>query len=106
MSEEKKSPLQVEVFKPGTTIKIDLPVAYVERFNQFLLEFIPFKDEEHFKTTMEKINNKEQDEPFSYHTTTLLSFLVLAEESARKQGLLEHVEIDRETGKRVESSTD
>lgn len=103
---ETKEPLKVEVFKPGSTITVELPVAYVERFNQFLLEFIPFKDEEHFKTTMEKVKDNKQDDEYSYHTTTLLSFLVLCEESARKQGLLEYVDIDPETGKRVESSTD
>jgi hypothetical protein len=103
MSEEKKSPIKVEVFKKDTTIKVDLPVAYVERFNQFMLEFIPFENEEHFKTTMDKIQKNEQDDAFSYHTTTLLSFLVLVEESARKQGLLEEVEIDPETGNKIES---
>lgn len=103
---ENKGPLKVEVFKPETVINIQLPVAYVERFNQFMLEFIPFKDEEHFKATMDKVRDNKQDDEFSYHTTTLLSFLVLCEESARKQGLLEYVEIDPETGKKVETSKD
>lgn len=103
---EKKESIKVEVFKPDTTIKVDLPVNYVARFNQFLLEFIPFKDEDHFKTTMEKIKNNQQDDEFSFHTTTLLSFLTLCENSAREQGLLEYVDIDKETGEKIESSED
>jgi hypothetical protein len=103
---EKKETIKVEVFKPDTTIKLELPVNYVMRFNQFLLEFIPFKDEEHFKATMEKIKNKQEDDEFSFHTTTLLAFLTLCENTARDQGLLEMIDIDKETGEKVESSTD
>jgi hypothetical protein len=103
---ENKETIKVEVFKPDTTIKLELSVNYVMRFNQFLLEFIPFKDEEHFKTTMEKVKNNQQDDEFSFHTTTLLSFLTLCENAAREQGLLDMIDIDKETGEKVESSID
>lgn len=103
---EKKEPLKVEIFKPNTIIKLELPVTYVERFNQFLLDFIPFKDEEHFNEVMKKIADKKEDDEFSYHTTTLMSFLALCEDAARKQGHLELVDIDRETGERINSSED
>ena len=105
MSESKK-PIRVEVFKPDTVINIELPVAYVERFNQFMLEFIPFKDDQHLKDTLEKVQKGEQDEPFSYHTTTLLSFLVLVEEAARKQNLLKYVEIDPDAQETKDVSED
>ena len=103
---EKRESIKVEVFKPDTTIKVELPVNYVMRFNQFLLEFIPFKDEEHFKATMEKVKNNQQDDEFSFHTTTILAFLTLCENSAREQGLLDYVDIDKETGEKIEPSID
>jgi hypothetical protein len=103
---EKKEPLKVEIFKPDTIIKLELPVTYVERFNQFLLDFIPFRDEEHFQEVMKKIADKKEDDDFSYHTTTLMSFLALCEQAARKQGHLEVIDIDRETGDRIQVSED
>jgi hypothetical protein len=54
MSEEKKK-LTIEVYKEGTTVDIKLPVEYVYRFNQLLLEFIPFTDQDHFNKVMKNI---------------------------------------------------
>jgi hypothetical protein len=99
MSEEKKEvkPIVLEVYKENTTITVDLPVTYVTRFNQMLLEFIPFKDQDHFNEVMKRVQEGDQSEPFSYNVTTLLSFLTLVEESARKQGHLKNVEFNLET---------
>tara|TARA_R110000868_G_C10916146_1_gene765321 strand:+ start:972 stop:1289 length:318 start_codon:yes stop_codon:yes gene_type:complete len=105
MSEPKK-PVEVEVYKPDTVIKIDLPVAYVQRFNQLMLEGIPFKDHDHFTETLKKVEKGDQDDPYSYHVTTILSFLVMVEEAARKQGHLKTVEINPETQEQTDVSED
>lgn len=99
MSEENKEvkPIILEVYKEKTVIKVDLPVAYVTRFNQMLLEFIPFKDQEHFNEVMEKVKKGDESDPFSYNVTTLLSFLNLVEDEARKQGHLKKVEYNPTT---------
>lgn len=103
MSEENKEvkpevkPIVLEVYKENTTINIDLPVAYVSRFNQMLLEFIPFKDQDHFNEVMKRVQEGDQSEPFSYNVTTMLSFLNLVEDAARKQGHLKNVEFNPET---------
>lgn len=99
MSEEKKEvqPIVLEVYKENTTITVEVPVAYVSRFNQMLLEFIPFKDQDHFNDVMKRVQEGDQSEPFSYNVTTLLSFLTLVEEAARKQGHLKNVEFNPET---------
>jgi hypothetical protein len=99
MSEENKevTPIILEVYKENTTINVDIPVAYVSRFNHMLLEFIPFKDQDHFNEVMKRVQEGDQSEPFSYNVTTLLSFLNLVEESARKQGHLKNVEFNPET---------
>lgn len=99
MSEETKEvkPIILEVYKEDVVIKVDLPVAFVTRFNQLLLEFMPFKDQQHFEEVMKRVQEGDQSEPFSYNVTTVLSFLTLVEESARKQGLLKNVEFNPET---------
>ncbi|NDD82680.1 hypothetical protein EBZ38_00150 [bacterium] len=96
MSEEKKK-LTVEVYKEGTTIDVKIPVEYVYRFNQLLLEFIPFTDQNHFNTVMKNITDGKIEGPFEYHVSTVLMFLNLIEDSARAQDLLKTVEYDPET---------
>lgn len=100
MSEETKEvkPVKVEIYKPDVNITIELPVGYVARFNQMLLEFFPFKDEQHLLDTMKKISDSKEDpDEFVYNARTILSFLVLVEEAARKQGHLKYVEYDPAT---------
>ena len=43
---EDLKPVRAEVYKENTSISLELPVDYVMRFNQILLEFVPFKDQE------------------------------------------------------------
>jgi hypothetical protein len=105
MSEEKKKMI-LEVYKEGTTVKLDLPVEYVYRFNQLLLEFIPFKDQEHFNSVMKNITDGKIEGPFEYHMSTVLAFLNLVESSAREQSLLKSVEYDPETKTRTEVNED
>lgn len=105
MSEPKK-PIEVEVYKPDTVIKIDLPVAYVQRFNQLMLEGIPFKDQEHFAEIIKKVETGDQDDPYSYHVTTILSFLVMIEDAAREQGHLKMIEINPETQEQTDVNKD
>lgn len=105
MSEEKKK-MVLEVYKEGTTVNIKLPVEYVYRFNQMLLEFVPFTDQEHFNTVMKNISEGKIEGPFEYHVSTVLMFLNLVEDSARAQGLLKSVEYDPETQTKTDISED
>lgn len=103
MSEEKKK-VVLEVYKEGTTVDIKLPVEYVYRFNQFLLEFIPFQDQEHFNKVLKNIADGKIEGPFEYHVSTVLMFLNLVEDSARTQDLLKSVEYDPESQTRTDVS--
>lgn len=103
MSEEKKK-VVLEVYKEGTTVDIKLPVEYVYRFNQFLLEFIPFQDQEHFNKVLKNISDGNIEGPFEYHVSTLLMFLNLVEDSARAQSLLKSVEYDPATQTKTDVS--
>ena len=99
MSEEKNEvkPIVLEVYKENVTVNVDIPVNFVSRFNQLLLEFIPFKDQTHFEDVMKRVQEGDESEPFSYNVTTVLSFLMLVEDAARKQGHLKTVEFNPET---------
>jgi flagellar biosynthesis component FlhA len=109
MSEETNEvkPIKVEIYKPEAVITIQLPVGYVARFNQMLLEFFPFKDEQHLKDTLKKVADSQDDpDEFVYNVRTILSFLVLVEEEARKQGHLKYVEYDPVTETTTDVSED
>lgn len=95
MSEEKKT-VEIEIYKKDSTIKLNLPSVYVQRFNQLMLEFLPFKDEEHFQKVLQNIAENKIEGPFEYHMETIMSFLTLVEEAARQQNLLEKVQINPE----------
>jgi len=97
MSENtEKKITEVDVYKEGVIIDIKLPVAFVTRFNQLLLEGIPFKDVEHVAEVMGKVAKGDQDDPFAYHVTTLISFLSLVEDAAKEQGHLKKIKINSE----------
>jgi hypothetical protein len=103
MSEEKKK-LTIEVYKEGTTVDVKLPVEYVYRFNQLLLEFIPFTDQDHFNKVLKNISEGKIEGPFEYHVSTVLMFLNLIEDSARAQDILKSIEYDPETQTKKDTS--
>jgi hypothetical protein len=94
---EDLKPVRAEVYKENTQISLELPVDYVVRFNQMLLEFIPFKDQEHFTEVMKKISEGTIDDAFTYHCQTILAFLTLVETAARAQEKLHWIEYDPAT---------
>lgn len=94
---EDLKPVRAEVYKEETSIEVNIPVAYVMRFNQLLLEFVPFKDQEHFNEVMRNIGEGKIEEPFAYHCQTILAFLTLIETAARSQDKLQWVEYDPAT---------
>jgi hypothetical protein len=97
MPVEDLKPVRAEVYKENTNITVELPVDYVMRFNQMLLEFVPFKDQEHFTEVMKKIGQGNIDDAFTYHCQTILAFLTLVESAARQQEKLHWVEYDPAT---------
>lgn len=97
MSEEKAKPVRAEVYKEDVLISLELPVAYVTRFNQLLLEGLPYKDQDHFLEVMKNIGENKIEDAHTYHTQTILAFLTLVEDAARKQNHLHWVEYNPET---------
>lgn len=100
--EETPNKVKLEVYKEDSVIKIELPVKYVYRFNELLMNFIPFRDQEHMMTTLENISNNKIEDDFAYHVATILAFLTLVEDSAREQNLLKKVEYDRTTNEKTD----
>lgn len=104
MSEEKKEPkiIEREVLKENTVIKLEIPVDYYFRLNQFLFEFFPFKDENHLTEIIAKVaEGKDETDAEAYHFRTFLSLQLLIEDAAKKQGHTHVVKIDIEKGERV-----
>lgn len=102
MAEETPKTREVEILKKDTVIDIKLPVDFYFRFNQFMLEFFPVKDAEHFQQILTNIRDgKDSEDAHSYHFRTILSFLLLVEDEARKQGHTEKVNFNVETGEKI-----
>jgi hypothetical protein len=90
---------EVEILKKETVIDIKLPVDFYFRFNQFILEFFPIKDGKELENIIKNIKEgKENEHVPSYHFRTLLSFLLLVEDEARKQGHTKMVKLNTEDG--------
>ena len=96
-TEPTKKIFELEVYQDNSTINVELPVEFVMRFNQLLMEFIPFKDQDHFLEVMKNISDKKFDEPFAYHVSTIIFLLNKIEDAARQQGKLQWVEYNAET---------
>jgi hypothetical protein len=103
MSEESKPTIrEIEMLKRETVIDVKVPVDFYFRFNQFMIEFFPVKDAKHLEDILKLIQEgKDDTDVHAYHYRTLLSFLLLVEDSARKQGHTEMVKINTTTGERV-----
>lgn len=103
MSEESKSTIkEVEIIKKDTVITVQLPVDFYFRFNQFIMEFFPVKDKDHLSQILKNIQDgKDNEDPHSYHFRTILSFLLLVEDSARTQGHTEKVKFNTTTGEKI-----
>jgi hypothetical protein len=110
MSEEQKpeSVLKnVEVLKRDVKIKLDLPVAYHTRLNQFIMEMFPVKDQKEFAELLDRvIKDETQEDRKAYHLHTLISLVTIIEDSAREQGFTEKVNYDMETGEYSKPSTE
>jgi len=90
---------EVEVLLKDTVIDVKIPVDFYFRFNQFLLEFFPLKDGKEFEEIIKNINEGKDNEHIpSYHFRTILSFLLLVEDAARKQGHTKMVKLNAEDG--------
>jgi len=100
--QENTEKVKVEIYKEDSTIKLELPVAYVLRFNEMLMNFIPFENQEHMFKVLDNVANGKIEDNFTYHVATLLSFLTLVEDSAREQNLLKKVEYDPITKEKTE----
>ena len=101
MSEESKPTIrEVEIIKKDTVIKIDLPVDFFFRLNQFMLDFTE-KPEDMGKIIELITNGQEHTDPRAYHFRTLLSLQILIEDAAREQGHTEIIKVNTDTGQRV-----
>ena len=102
--EEKPDPIlkNVEVLKRNTVIKLELPVSYHTRLNQFMLELFPISDKEEFAKLLEKVAKDDiEHDRKAYHLSTLISLITLMEEKAREQGHTEKVDYNMETGEYI-----
>lgn len=103
MSEESAPVIrEVEILKKDTVIDVKLPVDFYFRFNQFMTEFFPVKDAKHLEEILKLIQEgKDNDDVHAYHFRTLLSFLLLVEDEARKQGHTEMIKLNTTTGEKL-----
>lgn len=78
---------KLKVIKPGSVINVSIPVDIYYRLNQFILYGFPFKNNDTFSSTLEKIQKGEEDTPEAYHFKTLLGVQSLIENAAKEQNL-------------------
>ena len=101
MSEKETNIIEVEVLPEDIEVTITLPVAYYYRINQLILNFFPFKDQEHLESTLKLLSEEKEDTAEAYHLKTLMSLQVLIEEQARKDNKLKRVKVNKETGEKI-----
>jgi len=100
----KKKTQKVKVIDKDCIIKAEIPGIFYYRFNKMLgehFEYKEYKDKEHFKQIMEDIKEGKQETPLAYHIYTVMAFQILLEDLAEEQGLMKEIEIDLETGERI-----
>jgi hypothetical protein len=98
MSKSKTIP--TEIIPLDCIIDIKVKGAFVARLNQFITDYLPsvFKDLEHQNQVFSDIKNGvNQNDPYVYHTTTILALFGLLEGEAKAQKLTKIVELDPET---------
>jgi hypothetical protein len=98
---QKENIIEVEILPEDIEVTITLPIAYYYRINHLILNFFPFKDQQHLEDTLKLISEEKENTPEAYHLKTLMSLQMLIEEQARKDKKLKIVKVDKESGQKI-----
>lgn len=98
---QKENIIEVEILPEDIEVTVTLPITYYYRINQLILNFFPFKDEQHLADTLKLISEEKEDTPEAYHLKTLMSLQMIIEEQARKDNKLKVVKVNKETGEKI-----
>lgn len=101
MSKQETNIIEVEIIPEDIEVTITLPIAYYYRLNQLILNFFPFKNQEHLESTLKTLSEEKEDTPEAYHLKTLMSLQMLMEEQARKDNKLKIIKVNKETGEKI-----
>jgi hypothetical protein len=106
-NEEKNSNLiDVEIIPFESVIDIKISGDFVGRIANFLTNFFPYKNEEHYKELIKNVKeNTNQDDPYVYNFTTLVALQAHIEQQAREQNVVKTIKVDKTTGKPVDENS-
>ncbi len=99
---EETNLVPLEVIPPGSVMSIEINTDLYIRLQQLLLEGLPHKDLEDFRSTLRLVKEDKAAEGIPYHAHTLLFLLNLVELAAKKQGVIQKKEFDLQEKKVVD----
>ena len=104
MSENKKI-IEADSMPKDAKLTLTVDSIFYYRFNQFLFDYMEKQDPEKVLKMLENIKNNQEPDRDTAHFRTILAFQVLMEETAKDQGLIKRIKIDKETGDIIEEGT-
>lgn len=105
MSEKPTNFVEADSISKDAKLTLVVDSAFYYRFNQFLFDYINQQNADEVLKMLESIKNNKVETREAAHFQTILAFQVLMEESARDQGLIKRVKINKETGEIIEEET-
>jgi len=96
--------VQGEIIPLDCVIELKVKGEYLARLNQFIANCLPliFKDDVHRQEVLNHIKNgTNSEDPYVYHTTTIVALYSMLELEAKAQKLTKMIDIDKETGEPI-----
>ena len=102
---ENSNIVDVEIIPFDCTIDIKISGEFVARLSQFLTNFFPYKDQDHFNEIVKHVKEQtNQEDPYVYNFTTLVALQAHIESEAKAQKLTKMIKVDKTTGKPVDEN--
>lgn len=105
MSEKPIEIVEADSVPKDAKLTLVVDTSFYYRFNQFLYDYINTMSAEDALKRLESIKNNNITDRETAHMQTILAFQVLMEESARDQGLIKRIKINKETGEVIPEET-
>ena len=94
--------IPLEVIPEQAVMNIKITTDLYVRIQQCLLQGLPYKDLDHFKTILKEIGTEKFEDPLAVHVHTLVYLLSLIESAAKDNNLIVKKTFDLDTQKMVD----
>jgi hypothetical protein len=105
MSEKPLNIVEADSIPKDAKLTLVVDTVFYYRFNQFIFDYVDALGPEKSLKQLKDIKENKVEDRSTAHLQTILAFQVLMEESARDQGLITRIKLNKDTGEIIPEET-